>query len=78
MPHYYFHAYDDVAILDNVGTDYPNLSAAKQDAVDTALDLLRARGALRWNAEPWRLEVADKLGKVLLTLSFKLEEAASV
>src|ERR1700680_3465421 len=41
MPRYFFNVEDDRTIIDQEGTDLPNLRAAREEAVSTSAELLR-------------------------------------
>jgi hypothetical protein len=74
MPRYFFNVEDDRTIIDQEGTDLPNLRAAREEAVSTSAELLRERaGGSLWNGKPWRMWVTDQAGgagETLLRLQF--------
>jgi hypothetical protein len=43
LPRYFFNVEDDRTIIDQEGTDLPNLRAAREEAVSTSAELLRER-----------------------------------
>jgi hypothetical protein len=60
MPRYFFNVEDDRTIIDQEGTDLPNLRAAREAAVNTSAELLRERAeSTHWNGKPWRMWVTD-------------------
>lgn len=78
MPRYYFHVHDGYSSIDNEGTELPSLNAAREEAVQTAAGILRDSSQKLWAGEPWRLEVADGAGDVLLTVNFSVQIPAVV
>jgi hypothetical protein len=75
MPRYYFHVSDsDHSIIDDEGTELPDLQAAHKEAVCASSEMLRDGGAATlWSGTPWRLWVTDHAGgagKRLFTLQF--------
>jgi hypothetical protein len=74
MPRYFFNVEDDRTIIDQEGTDLPNLRAAREEAVSTSAELLReGAGGSFWNGKPWRMWVTDQAGgtgETLLRLQF--------
>jgi hypothetical protein len=58
MPRYYFHVEDDHTEIDEVGTELPDLEAARSEAVRAAGEILRDGAAKSlWTGKPWRMWV---------------------
>jgi hypothetical protein len=75
MPRYFFHVVDnDHRIIDDEGTELPDLHAARKEAVCASAEMLRDGGAATlWSGKPWNLWVTDHAGgagKRLFTLQF--------
>ena len=70
MPRYFFHVHDGISILDEDGTELPDLDAARKEAVCMSGEMLRDHAERFWNGEEWNLDVADEGGIVLFTLMF--------
>ena len=71
MPRYFFHVVDGYESLDKEGTELPDLTAARNEAVTMSGQILRdGGGATLWSGTPWRLWVTDGTGATLFTLSF--------
>lgn len=76
MPLYFFHVYDgaSVPVLDELGTDLPDVYAAQTQAIRTSGEILRDMGARFWDGGLWRMEIANDRGVVLFVLRFSAEE----
>src|SRR4051794_36010783 len=72
MQRYFFHVHDGYSSIDEDGTMLSSLQAAREEAVQTAADILRDSGKERWMGKPWRLEVTDIARKLLFTLHFSV------
>lgn len=70
MPRYYFHISEGHVIPDPYGSVLPDLAAAKCFAVRYAGDLTCDLGAPFWEADDWRMTVADDQGSTLFALLF--------
>ena len=68
MPRYHFNVYDGRFIPDEVGTELPDIVAARSAAVIATGEAIRDLGGKFWDNSDWRMDVADKQGKVLFTL----------
>ena len=84
MPLFYFNIRDGRTMVDDVGTELPNLPAARQEALRASGEILRnGAGPAMWAGEPWRMWVRDQPnggGKTFFTLKFSAadgEETAS-
>jgi hypothetical protein len=78
MTRYYFNIQDGRTSLDEVGTELPNLSAARDEAIRASGDILKdGADPAVWTGEAWRLWVTDKPnggGKTFFTLKFSAHE----
>jgi hypothetical protein len=68
MSLHYFNVQDGWNYLDDQGTDFPDLAAAKSGAVVLAADLLKETALTFWDGEEWSMDVSDGGGLILLTL----------
>lgn len=75
MPRYFFHVADGKALIDEEGTELPDIYTAQGEAIRMSGEILRETGAKFLNNIEWRLDVADESGKVLFRLRFSAEEA---
>ena len=78
MPRYFFNIEDGHTIIDNVGSEHPDLESARQEALVTSSETLRDGGGPHlWSGKPWRLWVTDQpggVGKTFFTLRFSATE----
>ena len=74
MPRYFFNVRDGSEILDEDGTDLPDIYAAQAQAIRTSGEILRDLGARFWDGAEWRVEVSDARGTILFVLRFSAEE----
>ena len=75
MPRFYFHISHGGTSLDSDGFDFPDLDAAKDEAIRCSGEMLRGlkHGPEFWSGTPWRLWVTDQPngeGRVVFTLEF--------
>lgn len=68
MPRFFFNVHDDHALLDDTGTDFPNIAAAKAHVPRFVGELIRDSEATFWDCDMWRLEVTDEIGLVLFVV----------
>lgn len=68
MPRFHFNVHDDRALLDDTGTDFPNIAAAKAHVARFVGEVIRESGATFWDSNMWRLEVTDESGLVLFVI----------
>ena len=71
MPHYFFHLYDDLIVLDQEGKELPSLQAARENALDNAREMACAEVLDGHLNLKHRIEIADESGKVLATVPFR-------
>ena len=76
MPRYFFHVIDGHDIPDPDGTELPDRSAARAQALRASGEILRDMGQDFWDETKWRMEVADESGELLFVLRFAAEEAS--
>lgn len=78
MPRYFFHLYDDMAVVDDEGTELPDVEAARRHAIVSARDMacqeVKDGKLVLWH----RIEVEDEDGRAVLTIpyrsAFKLDD----
>jgi hypothetical protein len=74
MPRYFFHTFDGSAHPDAEGTELPGLEEAREEAVQTAGEIIRGQSEKSWKGCDWHMEVTDAAGQALFRLRFSLEE----
>jgi hypothetical protein len=81
MQRYYFHLNDGHESLDDLGSEFPDIQAARREAVKYSGEVLRdGAGGSLWQGEPWKCWVTDQpdgKGKTFFTLNFSAVEGAS-
>jgi len=70
MPLYHFNVEDGRAYPDLEGTEYPDLDAARTEAVRRSGMLLHDNAVSFWGGHGWRLIVTDHAGMIMFTLHF--------
>jgi len=71
VPRYFFNVYDHTVILDDIGSDLPDLEAVRREAVRSSTELLRNSDVAHlWSGKEWRMVVVDEHGAEVLTLRF--------
>jgi hypothetical protein len=75
VPRFHFHVRDGQTHPDAVGTDLPDVTAAKVHAVEVSSELLKGHAKSFWTEGEWTLEVTDDTGLTLFTLHFLAIEA---
>jgi hypothetical protein len=77
MQRYYFNLKDGRTVLDKEGTEFPDIHAARREAVRYGGEILRdGADESLWKSEPWRLWVTDQPngeGKTFFALNFSAE-----
>jgi hypothetical protein len=71
MPRFYFHVYNDVIAIDEEGLELPDLEAAREQAMDSARELVCEsihKGHLNLDH---RIEVDDEHHRRLMTISYR-------
>lgn len=72
MARYFFNVRDGRDLPDYVGTEFPDLTAVREEAIKSAGELLRD-AAGRWTGDEWRMSVTDDIGHEVLLLRFVAE-----
>lgn len=70
MPRFFFNVRDGVDLIDEVGTELPDMMAVRSTAVLAAGEAISELGQKFWESKDWRLVVTDENGKQVLTLDF--------
>lgn len=70
MPIYHFNLQDGQSYPDVAGSEYPDLDAARTEAVRRSGVLLRDNATSFWGGNGWKLIVTDQNGMILFTLHF--------
>lgn len=78
MPLFYFNVQDGASVPDQTGTELPDLTAARHEAVRFAGALLSEDPETFWDGDEWRLNVCDDKGLMLFQLTFFSSDAPSV
>jgi len=79
MPRYYFYVLDRNAVTDEDGEEFPDIEAAKVEAIKLASGIL-AGGlvASLWQGQSWRIVVSDSTspesGHTFFTLTLSAQE----
>ena len=71
MPRYYFHVFNDVVAIDEEGIELPDLDAAREQAMDSARELVCEsihKGHLNLDH---RIEVEDEQRNKVLSISYR-------
>jgi hypothetical protein len=70
VPHYFFHLYNDVVVLDEEGRALPDLAAARANAIREAREMMLdavAEGRINLSH---RIDIADEAGTVVGSVTF--------
>jgi len=70
VPHYYFHLYNDLIVVDEEGFDFPDLVAARASAIANIRGLIFetvSQGCINFSH---RIDIADASGEVLTSVKF--------
>jgi hypothetical protein len=70
LPRYFFHVHDGVDIRDLEGTEFPDITAARKEAIIAAGMAITEMGDKFWIGEFWRMTVTNADGLVLFELHF--------
>jgi hypothetical protein len=71
MPRFYFHVFNDVTATDEEGIELPDAGAAREQALESARELVCEsihKGELNLDH---RIEVTDEAGGKVLTISYR-------
>jgi len=74
MPRYFFHVIDGRDLIDNEGTEFPNLKYVRAEAIRTAGAILRDEGDRYWNGTEWQMSVTNASGQSVLKLRFSADD----
>jgi hypothetical protein len=78
MPRFFFNVYDGIDAPDREGTDLPDWSAGREEAIRLAGELLRDSAKQMALGEDWRMEVTDEAGLILFRLDFTVMTSPAV
>lgn len=78
MSRYYFDIKDGQDFDDLQGSEWPDLAAARIEAVRFASEVLKEMPERFWNCEEWTMTVSDHHREPLFTLKFLAEKAGAV
>jgi hypothetical protein len=70
MARYYFDIADGEDFPDRHGSEWPDLDAARVEAVRYAAEVLKEMPERFWNCEEWTMTVCDAARTKLFTLGF--------
>ena len=68
MPRYFFHRADGVFDPDQEGTEFPDLAAARIEAIRFAASSMLDDPQEVWKGHNFRIEVSDEAGMLLCTV----------
>jgi hypothetical protein len=77
MPRYFFNIRDGETIIDDEGTELPDLDAARAEAIGLSGEMLHhgPRATPLWDGTSWEMWVTDESERTLFTLRFSAPEA---
>jgi len=78
MPLYFFDISGGELIVDDVGSELPNLAAARNEAIRYSAEVLSTASERFWNCEMWTMLVQDERRRLLFTLKFLAQNAPSM
>ena len=79
MPRYFFHIDDGVSIPDPIGSELPDLAAARSEAVEASGSILADLDGDFWKSgRPWVMSVTGETGQLLFSLHFSAEIPSGV
>ncbi len=74
MSRYFFHVIDGQFLVDNVGTELPDMGAVRAMAVEASGELLRDLGMDAWTGSEWQMHVTDEAKHTVLKIRFSAED----
>jgi hypothetical protein len=74
MPRYFFNVFDPVMSRDELGTECPDLRAARAEAVRTSGQMLQGIAEGIRDGLEWRMEVTDHREHVLFVVRVAVED----
>ena len=78
MPRYHYNVHDGRSTIDAVGTELPDLMAARREAIRTAGRILDDEARREALGEDWCMEVTDDHGLLLFRLDFHVTDAPAI
>ena len=78
MPRYFFHSVDGRLDVDEEGTDFPDLAAARIGAIRYAGDVLSSEPDVLWDGHEFRVQVTNEEGAVVVTIVTLAVDSAAV
>lgn len=78
MARYYFNVHDGTSVLDKVGTDLPDISAARKEALQIAEGLFDSAELRADLGEEWRIEVMNDTGTLMFRMEFIAPELETI
>ncbi len=75
MPRYFFDIINGQDFIDLQGSEWPDLSAARIEAVRYSAEVLKEMPERFWNNDLWTMTVSDANKVPLFTLKFLAESA---
>lgn len=77
MPRYFFDIADGSDFRDLEGSEWPDLAAARIEAVRYSAEILKEMPERFWQAEVWTMTVSDHNREHLFTLKFMVEPVSA-
>jgi hypothetical protein len=74
MTRYFFHVIDGRFLVDDVGTELPDMGAVRAMAVQASGEILRDLGIDAWTGSEWQMHVTDDAKRTVLKLRFSAED----
>ena len=78
MPRYFFDIVDGKDFIDHLGSDWPDLTAARLEAVRYSAEVLKEMPDRFWGCEEWTMTVSDHYRRPLFRLTFRAEALPSI
>jgi len=67
---YFFNLHDGISLPDTVGSDHPDLSSPRSEAVETIAERLKGVLLKEADVSSWLMNVTDEHGFTVMVLSF--------
>ena len=74
MNRYFFHVIDGQFLVDEVGTELPDIGAVRAMAVQASGEILRDLGMDAWTGSEWQMHVTDEAKQTVLKIRFAAED----
>jgi hypothetical protein len=74
VPRYFFNVKDGKDLPDHDGTELASIAEARNQAIVSAGEMIRADRETVWNGSDWRMDVTDEVGDRLFTLRFSADD----